>query len=164
MRKSCSVLLALLLVAVLQTAFLATRSMQSEIRTDSALPHPPIQSEQKIELPEPLPRATNRAHCFYYAWYGNPEIDGAWLHWDHEILDGSKHRFEPLRKEIGANYWPQLGLYSSMDAMVIAQHMTMMRNAGIGVLVLSWWGNDNADGQMLNFKGAIVCCVRVLTA
>jgi hypothetical protein len=23
---------------------------------------------------------------FYYAWYGTPEIDGAYMHWNHSIL------------------------------------------------------------------------------
>ncbi len=26
------------------------------------------------------------AHVFYYAWYGNPETDGDYKHWNHEII------------------------------------------------------------------------------
>jgi len=25
-------------------------------------------------------------HAFYYAWYGTPEFDGEWLHWNHQLL------------------------------------------------------------------------------
>jgi glycoprotein endo-alpha-1,2-mannosidase len=25
-------------------------------------------------------------HIFYYAWYGNPKLDNAYYHWNHEIL------------------------------------------------------------------------------
>ena len=27
-----------------------------------------------------------RVHAFFYLWYGTPEQDGAWRHWDHEVL------------------------------------------------------------------------------
>jgi len=27
--------------------------------------------------------------AFYYPWYGNPQTDGKWLHWNHEIFDKS---------------------------------------------------------------------------
>ena len=25
-------------------------------------------------------------HLFYYPWYGNPDTDGRWLHWDHKVV------------------------------------------------------------------------------
>lgn len=25
-------------------------------------------------------------HAFYYVWYGNPDTNDRWLHWDHEVL------------------------------------------------------------------------------
>ena len=25
-------------------------------------------------------------HTFYYAWYGNPESNEHWLHWNHKVL------------------------------------------------------------------------------
>ena len=24
-------------------------------------------------------------HAFFYLWYGTPEVDGSWRHWDHEV-------------------------------------------------------------------------------
>ena len=83
-------------------------------------------------------------HAFYYAWYGNPEMDGKWLHWDHEVLKhwggpavnakfptvGSKHK-PPQR--IGSNYFPELGPYSSRNATVVNEHVQMMAESGIGI-------------------------------
>lgn len=25
-------------------------------------------------------------HAFYYSWYGNPEKDGEYIHWNHQYL------------------------------------------------------------------------------
>ena len=27
-----------------------------------------------------------RTFIFYYLWYGNPQHNGRWQHWDHEVL------------------------------------------------------------------------------
>jgi hypothetical protein len=45
---------------------------------------------------------------FYYPWYGNPEINGEWLHWNHQILVDNGAFYEPP-EEIGANFYPMLG-------------------------------------------------------
>lgn len=42
-----------------------------------------------------LPAASNKVITFYYPWYGNPAHNGGWLHWNHEVLDGSKQFFTP---------------------------------------------------------------------
>lgn len=93
------------------------------------------------------------------AWYGTPEVDGKWIHWNHEVLPhwggpavnskyptiGSKHK--PPEK-IGSNFYPWLGPYSSRNASVIRAHVEMMARAGIGVLVYSWWGRvGDANGD-----------------
>jgi hypothetical protein len=97
-------------------------------------------------------------HTFYYAWYGTPEVDGKWLHWDHEVLKhwggpavnskyptvGSRHS-PPER--IGSNYYPSAGPYSSRNESIIQQHVGMMADAGIGVLVYSWWGRGLGDAN-----------------
>ena len=94
------------------------------------------------------------AHVFYYAWYANPETDGEWLHWNHEYMPNwnkqdtriyptGKH--DPDLNDIGANFYPQLGCYSSADDNVISNHMEQIRKAGIGVLVLSWYPPSTSD-------------------
>ena len=32
------------------------------------------------------PKPSYNVHAFYYAWYGNPELDDQWYHWNHEYL------------------------------------------------------------------------------
>jgi len=41
-----------------------------------------VQVEENLKL---LP-ASKYVHAFYYAWYGNPQFDGKFYHWDHEFL------------------------------------------------------------------------------
>jgi len=55
-----------------------------------------------------------RAHAFYYSWYGNPETNGHWRHWDHPVAartEEQKHTCVPP-DDIGANFYPAMGLYS----------------------------------------------------
>ena len=88
-------------------------------------------------------------HTFYYGWFGNPEYDGAYNNWNHHIIP---HWIDstwndagafPGGEDIGANFYPQLGCYSSNNPEVITRHMKQIRKAGIGVVVLSWWGKDS---------------------
>ena len=95
----------------------------------------------------------SNVHTFYYNWYGNPNHDDRYYHWNHEILphwsDTSWNNAGsfPGGDDIGANFYPQLGNYSSNDSSVIAQHMEMMARAGIGVFVLSWWGKNSYEDR-----------------
>lgn len=85
-------------------------------------------------------------HVFYYAWYANLEYDGQYRHWNHNYLPNWKrdnHKTYPTGYheppiDIGSNYYPLLGCYSSNDPAVINIHMRQIREAGIGVIVLSW--------------------------
>ena len=83
-------------------------------------------------------------HAFYYAWYATTTVDGFYKHWNHDVFvrDEAPRAF-PGGTDIGANFFPQLGCYSSNDSSVIATHMKQLRQAGIGVLCLSWWGADS---------------------
>lgn len=99
--------------------------------------------------------ANERIHTFYYNWYGNPEHDGAYYHWKHDILPhwsdttwNNAGTF-PGGDDIGANFYPSLGCYSSNDTSVIAQHMRWIREAGIGVVVITWWGEGSYEDRSL---------------
>jgi tRNA A-37 threonylcarbamoyl transferase component Bud32 len=97
--------------------------------------------------PEPVPAAlpavsgpapSQDVAAFYYPWYGNPEIDGEWIHWQ------QNGRTPP--SNLATDYSPLLGPYSSMDPAVVAQHFAWLREAGVGLVITSWWGpGDRTD-------------------
>ncbi|KAJ1449550.1 hypothetical protein M885DRAFT_535214 [Pelagophyceae sp. CCMP2097] len=90
-------------------------------------------------------------HAFYYLWYGDPETDGGWRHWDHDVLphwdarvrkhfshlDGAKH--DPPHW-LHSPFYPQLGPYSSTAENTLDAHFAQMAQAGIDAAVLSWTG------------------------
>ncbi|PVD29043.1 hypothetical protein C0Q70_11640 [Pomacea canaliculata] len=47
--------------------------------------------------------------------------------------------------DIGANFYPELGPYSSSDASVVNTHMKQIHSAGVGVLAVSWYPPGEAD-------------------
>ena len=64
-----------------------------------------------------------KAICFYYNWYGSVNVDGAPWHWEHPIMPqndkDTTRGFYPANGNIGANYYPEAGEYSSADSSVI---------------------------------------------
>ncbi|HEY3611532.1 MAG TPA: glycoside hydrolase family 99 protein [Pseudonocardiaceae bacterium] len=75
---------------------------------------------------------------FYYPWYGNPTVSGAWRHWQ----QGGHN--PPA--DIGSNYYPVNGAYDSNDLSgAVAQQMAWIRRAGVGVLIYSWWGQGSYE-------------------
>lgn len=96
-------------------------------------------------LPKYLPRSMD-FHIFYYAWYGTPEFDGEYMHWNHAILDpdgnptGTSY---PGGADIGSNFYPRKGCYSSNDPEAIARHCFEIRLSGAGVICVSWWGRGS---------------------
>jgi glycoprotein endo-alpha-1,2-mannosidase len=83
------------------------------------------------------PDPSTQVAAFYYPWYGNLAVDGAWIHWD-------QNNHQPPR-DIGSDYMPALGAYSSNDPAVVAQHMAWLRQAGVGVIIVSWWGQGSRE-------------------
>lgn len=79
-------------------------------------------------------------HAFYYAWYGNPKFDGKYIHWDHPQLphwDNKVAQMYPQGRhsppdDLGSNFYPSLGPYSSRDPAVVEAHMQQLRTAAIG--------------------------------
>ena len=86
-----------------------------------------------VEGPDP----SDKVAAFYYSWYGNPATDAEWIHWTQE-------GYLPP-KDISSDYFPELGAYSSNDPMVVAQHMAWLRQAGIGVIIVTWWGQGSRE-------------------
>jgi len=103
--------------------------------------------------PGPSPRAV----AFYYPWYGNPATDGRYANWNHAVaVRNEPPRSHPGGDDIGANFYPALGCYSSNDPAVLREHMRQLRRAGVGVICASWWGQDTFTDRALPglFKAA----------
>lgn len=89
------------------------------------------------------------------------EVNGEYLHWNHQVLVDNGDFFKPP-EDIGANFYPMLGTYSSMDLEIIHLHMRQvssrgklslqMRSSRIGVICISWWGKEG-DSQLTHLKG-----------
>jgi molybdenum cofactor synthesis domain-containing protein len=95
-----------------------------------------------IEAGEPQPDYD--IHAFYYPWYGNPQTDNSYYHWNHQqIVKKGKSRNYPGGDDIGADFYPKLGCYSSNSNNDLNAHMQMLRRAQVGVICSSWWGKDS---------------------
>ncbi|KAK3748914.1 hypothetical protein QZH41_007388 [Actinostola sp. cb2023] len=101
------------------------------------------------------PPPNYNVHIFYYAWYGNPIVDGKYVHWNHKFLPHWKSEIAKKYRQgkheppddIGSNFYPALGPYSSRDIKVIHNHMKQLCFAGVGVLAVSWYPSEKADEQ-----------------
>ncbi|KAG7465813.1 hypothetical protein MATL_G00157750 [Megalops atlanticus] len=127
----------------------AARTVPKKMPHESAV-------ESEAELSD-FPAPNYNLHAFYYTWYGNPQFDGKYIHWDHPVLPHwdpkvavgyPKGRHSPP-EDIGANFYPALGTYSSRDPSVVEAHMQQLRTAAIGVLALSWYppGMKDDNGE-----------------
>lgn len=100
---------------------------------------PPATSAPLPSRPVSTTDPSARVVAFYYAWFGNPKVDGEWIHWNDPRLG-----IRPPG-DISSDYYPQLGAYSSRDPAVIRQHMRWLRQARVGVIALSWWAGETSD-------------------
>ncbi len=93
------------------------------------------------------PEVGNLNLPLHVAWI--PDVDGRWLHWNHEILP---HWNEQTRRNfptgpafhppdsVHSPFYPSRGCYSVSHAETVLSHMEEMHANGIGVAVVSWWG------------------------
>ncbi|XP_062836663.1 glycoprotein endo-alpha-1,2-mannosidase isoform X4 [Anolis carolinensis] len=104
-------------------------------------------------IDEELPSPNYNFHVFYYSWFGTPQFDGKYIHWNHPLLthwdpkiaSGYPQGRHTPPEDIGSSFYPELGPYSSRDPSVIDAHMRQIRSASIGVLALSWYPPNMAD-------------------
>jgi hypothetical protein len=85
-------------------------------------------------------QGAERVAIFYYPWYSTPVKDGRWAHWYVE-QDGAPVLSTP--------YFPARGLYSSSNLKVVNAQMREIAAAGIGTVVVSWWGFDSPENERL---------------
>lgn len=96
---------------------------------------------------QPTDSLNYRAFCFYYNWYGNKATDKQLYHWSHPVMpqndkDTTKKMFVG-NGDIGADYYPKSGEYSSADSALIDRHLAQIAYAGIGVIAVTWLGADD---------------------
>jgi glycoprotein endo-alpha-1,2-mannosidase len=78
---------------------------------------------------------------FYYPWYGTPAFDGNYRHWA-----DNGHR---PAADIASSFYPARGVYSSSDPAVLAAQMREIARAGVGEIVVSWWGKGSPEDARL---------------
>ncbi len=78
---------------------------------------------------------------FYYTWYGTPDRDGHWQHWD--------QNGNTPPGVIAADYYPARGTYSSTDLAVVREQMAEIAAAGVQTVILSWWGRGSEEDARL---------------
>lgn len=103
-------------------------------------------------LPESTASPQERLHAFYYGWYGTPDVDGRWINLDHAVTtaDGRVESTCAPPEDIGANFYPASGPYSSSDLETAKRHCAEIQRAGVGVMVVSWWGKDTPTDRSLS--------------
>jgi Glycosyl hydrolase family 99 len=78
---------------------------------------------------------------FYYPWYGTPQRDGTWLHWN-------QNGHHPPG-DVYSSYYPAGGPYSSADPRVVARQMREIAAAGVDEVIVSWWGRGSREDRLL---------------
>ena len=92
---------------------------------------------------------TEKSHTFYYGWYGNPEFNKEYIGWNHGVIphavDTKWNDLPPYPggDDLAANFYPQLGCYSSTNPAVIKTQMQQIHDAGIRAVAISWWGKEH---------------------
>jgi glycoprotein endo-alpha-1,2-mannosidase len=83
-------------------------------------------------------------------------VDGGYSNWNHPVAQEGIPAF-PGGDDIGANYYPEMGCYSSNSREDVDRHMKMLRSAGVGVISLTWWGKgsytDKSAGIVFDAAG-----------
>lgn len=121
----------------------------------TAEPSTDARTQTTSTTPVSTPGLEGHTIAFFYLWYGSVDVDGAWQHWDHEVLPHwqesvrqqypSGVRFTPP-EELHAPFYPQRGPYSSRDVATLRAQMAELADAGVTAVALSWWGRPDHPG------------------
>jgi hypothetical protein len=82
-----------------------------------------------------------RVGIFYYPWFGTPQRDGSYSHWQQGGTAPPAN--------LASSFYPARGVYSSADAVVVATQMREIAATGVGTLIVSWWGRGSVEDRRL---------------
>jgi len=135
-----------------------TVSEPSSSSSQTSGSHYPNTNAKQIATPAPMVSlpdvvVSTDVHIFYYLWWGTPNDDGKWLHWDHPYLPHYNKKLRDKFKtgshtppdDIGSTYYPDAGLYSSSTVGTMQRQLSDMMKIGAGVAVVSWYPPKLAD-------------------
>ena len=105
----------------------------------AAVAWPAAASSHELD-PGPL-APSERVGIFYYPWFATPRNDGQYSHWQ------QNGRRPPL--DVASSFYPARGVYSSADSLVVDAQMREIADAGIGVVITSWWGRSSREDRRL---------------
>src|SRR6478609_2487514 len=105
-----------------------------------------------------------KVYMHYMPWFQTPSSLGgtggsSWgFHWkmntqNPNIVDATGKR------QIASHYYPMIGPYDSTDANVLEYHMLLMKYSGIDGVLIDWYGQQGANGDvgsLLTASNAIV--------
>ena len=74
---------------------------------------------------------------FTYPWYATMEHDQHWRHWE------QNGKLPPA--DIGANFYPADGIYSSLDPRALAAQARQIAATGVDQVISSWWGRGDFE-------------------
>lgn len=127
------------------------RILKSKLRSNNTFI---TTTPRKTTIPFDEDGLNYNVHVFYYMWYGNPQNDGKYFHWNHRLLQNWREKvkramvrrhFPPL--DIASNYYPELGPYSSSNSEILSIHMEQVKNSGIGCVAVSWYPPQLSDDE-----------------
>lgn len=109
--------------------------------------------------------ATKEVLAFYFPFYQAEDPDGFWTKWNATQCDASNdpagncNPHDPVVGDIASPFWPLLGPYSSSKTKTylydgqsktsIQWHLKWMNDAGVDVVVISWWGQGHLTDRLV---------------
>jgi glycoprotein endo-alpha-1,2-mannosidase len=111
-----------------------------------------------IQSSLPLPK---EVWILYIGSWGNPETDGNWSGWDHS-RDNWAIRIPPA--DLASVHYPVLGPYSSHNLAILRDHLRMLHDLSVDVVVVPWSARSIFSDQTLVqlFKAAPEFSIRIL--
>ncbi len=86
-------------------------------------------------------RAAGETSIFYYPWWGTPQKDGKYMHWN-------KGGHLPP-DDLASTFYPARGAYSSRDWNVLSRQMSEIAGTGVDEVISSWWGLGSPEADRL---------------